>query len=528
MRYFPQRALLTLLAAFLSTAPGGAEANYLDDSAAFNKAISELRSAIGDHARVLQITADPGGVEIEAQDPNNHSHIDHWRYGIVTYFQLLSTNQLSGPDPVEPQLIDPDLEANLFDLDVIDFSAAPKLMRDAIKRARLQDPATISRMEIQRRTFILPKPSIGDVRWTVYVSSGREHAEIFADTRGLILSADVSGTERARNLNLLREPELVADAAAEFRQVVGAGPVLASVGVHEKDVGFATNIGDPTIRQLGLGMPATQIFTWDLNGLQRQLGRIDVNAQMGTPGPVPFSVDDVDWTILAKLEKDALAKAALPQADITGLQVEKSSERPGGPALVWTVEITEPSGDVTAVIANTQGAIQRILVPPSRRPPVDWLNPATIAGAVASVGPTFGAATKITSIVFDDRGGRITIEDPANNGQAQAFDFSEDGATRAAITFQLDSSGARFSVSDVASLDEKMIGKLEAEAIKRLGGQTPVYLESVSIGAHLFEPQAGAHAIEIRIRDIAQDSAQAHYAWIVFDFSGRVLDFVTF
>ena len=118
------------------------------------------------------------------------------------------------------------------------------------------------------------------------------------------------------------------------------------------------------------------------------------------------------------------------EADITGLQVEKSSERPGGPALVWTVEITEPSGDVTAVIANTQGAIQRILVPPSRRPPVDWLNPATIAGAVASVGPTFGAATKITSIVFDDRGGRITIEDPANNGQAQAFDFSEDGATK--------------------------------------------------------------------------------------------------
>ena len=89
-----------------------------------------------------------GGVEIEAQDPNNHSHIDHWRYGIVTYLQLLSTNRLSGPDPVEPQLIDPDLEANLFDLDVIDFSAAPKLMGDAIKRAGLQDPATISRMEI--------------------------------------------------------------------------------------------------------------------------------------------------------------------------------------------------------------------------------------------------------------------------------------------------------------------------------------------------------------------------------------------
>jgi hypothetical protein len=142
--------------------------------------------------------------------------------------------------------------------------------------------------------------------------------------------------------------------------------------------------------------------------------------------------------------------------------------------------------------------------------------------------PNVRATTEIASIVFEDRGGRITIEDPANNGQAQTFDFSEDGATRAGITFQLDSRGARFSVRDVASLDEQMIAKLEVEAIRRLGGQSTVYLESVSIGAHPFEPQAGAHAIEVRIRDIAQDSAQAHYAWMVFDFNGRVLDFVTF
>lgn len=529
MRHLLQRVLLTLLtASLLSTAPGRAEANYLDDDTAFNKALSELRSAIGDHARVLQITADPEGVEIEAQDPQNHNHIDHWRYGVVTYFHLLSTNQLSGPDAVEPQLVNPDLEANLFDLDAIDFSAVPKLMRDAIKRAGLQDPAAVIRMEIQRRTFILPKPSSGDVRWTVYVSSGREHAEIYADAQGSILSADLSGTERAKNLNLLREPELVADAAAEFRQVVGTGPVLTSAEVRYKTVGFVTNIRDKRMDLLGPGMPSIQIFTWDLNGLQQELGRTDVDAAMGKPGPPPFSVDDVDWTILPKLEKDALEKAALPQAEITRLQIEKSTEQPGKPALVWTVEIMEPSGEVTSVIADTKGAIQRVVLAPSRRPPVDWLSAATIAGAIARIGPTFGAASKIASIVFDDRGGRVTIEDPANQGQAQTFDFSEDGATRAGITFMLDSSGPHFGVADVATLDEKMIARLEAEAMKRLGEQNPVYLESVSIGAHPFEPQAGALAIEVRVRNIAQDSVQANYAWIVFDFSGRVVDYVTF
>jgi len=161
-------------------------------------------------------------------------------------------------------------------------------------------------------------------------------------------------------------------------------------------------------------------------------------------------------------------------------------------------------------------------------PPSIGLSAATIAGAIARVGPTFGAATKITSIVFDDRGGRITIEDPARKGQAQTFDLSEDGAIRSAITFQLDSSGARFGVPDLAPLDEKMIAKLEAEAMERLGGQRQVYLESVSIGAHPFEPQAGAQAIEVRVRNIAQDSVQANYAWIVFDFNGRVVDYVTF
>lgn len=39
--------------------------------------------------------------------------------------------------------------------------------------------------------------------------------------------------------------------------------------------------------------------------------------------------------------------------------------------------------------------------------------------------------------------------------------------------------------------------------------------------------KAGARAIEVRVRDIAQDSVQAHYGWIVYDFNGRLLDFST-
>jgi hypothetical protein len=505
-------------------AGGSAEASFLDDNADFGGAIAAFRTAIGDHPRVLKIEVEADGVAVEAQDPRNRNHVDRWRYGTVSYLGFFPVKRLSGPQAVAPQLINPDLEANLFDLDAVDFSVAPKLIRDAVTRARLQDAATVTRMAIERRTFILPKPSSGDVRWTVRVDSGREHAEVYADARGAIVGADLSATQRAKTLNLLDEPGLAADAAATFRASVDAGKVLTAVSIDAKTVSFSTNMRDQSMARLGVGMPATASYTWDLNGLQQRLGAIDVNAQMGRSGPAPFGVDDVSWTILAQLEQNALARAALPRARVTRLRVEMSSEQPGGPALTWTVELTEPGGEVTSVVSDPKGAIQRVVLAPSRRPKPKWLDAATIAGAIARIAPTFGRDTKIASIALDDRGGRITLDDPSQGGRAATFDVSPDTFTRAAISFSFDAMGPRFAVGEIASLDAQKVAALQAEAMKRLGAQRTAWLDSVRIGAHPIVGRAGAHAIEVRLRDQAEDSAQAHYAWIVFDFDGRVLD----
>ena len=88
--------------------------------------------------------------------------------------------------------------------------------------------------------------------------------------------------------------------------------------------------------------------------------------------------------------------------------------------------------------------------------------------------------------------------------------------------------GPRFSVADLAALDEEKLAAMQADAFKRLSGSRTAYLESVTIGAHPFVRQAGAHAIEVRLRNVADDSFKAEYAWIVFDFSGHVLDFSAF
>jgi hypothetical protein len=307
--------------------------------------------------------------------------------------------------------------------------------------------------------------------------------------------------------------------------VVGAGRVLTQVGIEDRDVSFHTNLGDTSMKRLGFNMPSTASYAWNLNGLQRRaLGTIDTNAQMGVAGPAPFSVDDVDWTILDKLKQDALAKAGVPQASVREFAVANASDQPGGPALLWTVTIVEPDGEKTSVIADTKGAIRRVVLPESRRPKPKWLDAATIAGAIGRIAPTFGPDIKIASIVFADQGARITVDDPSQGGRAATFNFAPDALTRSGIIFGLESAGPRFAVGDIGWLNEQKIAALQAEAMKRLAGQRTAYLESFTIGAHPFVRQAGARAIEVRLRNIAVDSVQAQYAWIVFDFSGRVLD----
>jgi hypothetical protein len=520
-------ALFTLAAALLFA--GGAQAGFLYDSAAFVSAMSALRPALGAHPRVLRITIAADRVVIEAQDPHNLSHVDSWQYATVNVLRIFPLSRLTGPEPVTLSLVNPDLEANLFDLDAVDLSALPKTISAAVARAQLQDTATaaVTYIEITRQTFILPNPSSGDVRWTLHVASRREHADIYADAKGILNGADVSATRRAQTLNLLNDPAPVADAATAFRAAVGAGPVLTKIAISADTVSFTTNVRDDSMAKIGFSMPAVQSYTWDLSGLKRRLGEIDTNA-MGAAGPPPFGIDDVNFAVLPQLERDALARIALPTAKVTEAAIAKVTDQPGGPALAWTVEIREPSGEKSSAIADVQGAIQRVVLPANRQPKLNWLDPATIAGAIARIGPTFGTDAKIASIVFDDGQGRVTVDDRDNGGRPSTFEFSPDGVTRATISFMLDSMGPRFGVADVAPVNEQVIAALEAQALQRLGAGRMAWLESVTIGGHPFVRQAGARAIEVRVRDRAQDSVQANYAWVVFDFSGKVLDVSTF
>lgn len=517
------RILCALAAMALLAACGDSHTNFLTNEADLQTAISQLRSAIGARPRVLKIEVEANVVAIEAQDPKNPNHVDRWRY-VNFVFGPVSTQRLMGPDPVELNLLNPDLEANLFDLSVVDFSATSKLESAALKRAHLQDAALISRMEIARQTFILPEPSSGDVRWSLHIESGRERAEIHANASGAITHADLGGTMRAQTLNLTNEPALVVDAAADFRAKVGALPVVTKVSIDPKTVAFKTVIRDTTFGKAESGPPSYSSFTWDLNGLIQRLGVVDIRSATKLP-PLPlFGVDEVNWTLVGKMEADALARVAIPQARVTEIHVEKSFEKPGAPVLAWTVEITDPDDEKTLVVADANGVIGRVVLPQSRRPKLDWRDPATLAGLLASLAPSFGPDASVALIMADEKSGRITLDDPAKGGEATTFDFTANGLARGDHAFVLYPKGAHFAVRDLASLTQQKLAALEADALKRLGSGKQLYLHSLTIGSHPFAPKASGRAIEVRLRDTPESSSKSNTGWIVYDFDGHALN----
>ena len=72
--------------------------------------MSALTPSLGVHPRVLRITIDPDRIAVEVQDPKNPSHVDRWQYGSVTILRIFPLTRLTGPEPVQLQLINPDVQ----------------------------------------------------------------------------------------------------------------------------------------------------------------------------------------------------------------------------------------------------------------------------------------------------------------------------------------------------------------------------------------------------------------------------------
>ena len=173
---------VVLAALFLVSPVAFAGTDSFFDEGRAQAGLEKIFEQAGHPTKVLGVDIRSNQLIVEVQEPDNPRHIDSWTDWINngTIGHLLWPESVVGPRPVELNLINRDLDANLFELKPADLARVGKLGAAAIKRLALEDPAHIDRMELRRKLTLIPEPRSGTPEWSVEVTSGRERATIYA------------------------------------------------------------------------------------------------------------------------------------------------------------------------------------------------------------------------------------------------------------------------------------------------------------------------------------------------------------
>lgn len=509
--------LLPLVALLLLPAVPAGAATLFDQNGALAHAITALRARIGPGPlRVLKVEVAPQGVALQVQDRENPRHVDEWRFGRLD-LKVWTYERITGPEPVPPQLLDPDLEANLFDLDGIDFAAAPRLAWAAIERAHLEDPGQVTGMEIARSVAILPRPTAGAVRWTVEVSSGRETASVYADGRGTIIGSDLSGTDYARTIDMTAAGGELVRAIEALKAAIPPDRTLEKVAIDDKQISIETSEPDKSgpfnVAAAGIGSFVT--YRWTVDGLFRLAGGLNIGMIPGDP----FAIADVDWTRLSRVEELARQSLAMPKGRITEVTVTKPTEGVGTPVVVWTVEIEDGSDKGSAVI-DAKGAVLSVLLPESRRPPADWLDPATAIAGLARIGKEFGPGAGFSAISFEKEKIEITAPDPRDRNSFTSVRLDDKGFHRWGSPFSFYTANAAFTLDELKPLTAERLAQLEARTLARLK-LPPGTVTDVTLSRGGFDPSPkGLVSLEIRA---ALNPPFGRDGRVVYDINGAVI-----
>ena len=300
---------------------------------------------------------------------------------------------------------------------------------------------------------ILPEPAYGEIRWTVTLSAKDESATVYLTRDGEVVGADLSDTKRAEELDLWTSDDWpMAEAQATLAGVLGPSRVHA-VRLYQ-DYIFVT-ADHPTDSGL------QRDYSWRLGGVTRGLVDTPNLVTLGMGRIVSFPFSEVDLTKLPRIKAAARTAFGAPDAVITGIEAEKSTDVALSELKVlWEVEFRQANGEEGEVLLDAEGNVVEVHLPESRLPEVGpWLAPATVIDTLRRIGETFGPDAKISEISINDTQASIDIEDPQAPGEVAHFlmDAREVSRFGAGSFFaSLDPSNV-FTPSDLARLTSEQL-----------------------------------------------------------------------
>jgi hypothetical protein len=480
-------------------------------------ALEKVFEKAGHPTKVLGVDIRSNQLIVEVQDPNNPQHVDSWTdwLGTGTLERLFNPEHVAGPRPVELNLINRDLDANLFELKPEDLAVVAKLAAVAVKQVRLEEAATVDRMELRRQLFLIPEPRNGNPEWSVEITSGRERATVYADLSGNITHANLDGTLRAQRLNYLAGGKELDDVVGSITDTLGKAPIIKRLIVYDRSLSFEALNPDHPDRD--------SRFNAGLNGVYRDLDDTIANAGIrpDTP-PARFAITDVDWSILPKLEDAARSRLQLPVGKIGLVELSKPNNGVGGPAIEWEIRVKAANDEVVEgyVAFDVKGNVLRTKFPPGKSPKLDMLDAASIAPAFDALKSALGEHAAVTNLEFRSEWLMVTTKDPKNPDKRLVFEYHGEGLDRSIMppldwpTFgpdwYFDLSQAQPFAARWAELQKDALAQLSLPDGK---------IERITISKQrLFMPRNDRLLIEVRAE------AGKRNGRVVYDLNGKIVD----
>lgn len=435
-------------------------------------AAEQLAVKLSHPVRVLQIKITPGSLSMQVQDAGAPSHVNEyrWRPGIFS-----KRPSVSGPHPVQLNLINPKLEENLFNLDEVNLTTVPAAVQEALKQTALEGGGAVERIEIKRRVSIIPAPQSGDVQWTISVRSPRETATAYANSQGRVNRVDLDGTERAKTVDFTAGGVLLEQTVGKMRESFGGNkPVFVELKISPSRIWF---------RVRGLQPPheiKKQIC--DLSGL-----RDDVRsglAELITPGldeltdkmkhkqPITesqcFTLDEIDWAKLPEMGKGAIERMGSARAGINAI---KLSRRPGYAAQPIRWQFTMQGGSHTGFVEyDLQGNQLRFQLPLPSTAVADLLEPENTRAILKAMREDFGPQTKLREIELQRQAAYVKASPPDHPEQAWEYRYSlRDGMEIFSPDYPRDrDDGTKINADEVVKMAEAL-PDLMKKAVALLG-----------------------------------------------------------
>ncbi len=509
-----------LIGVVLLTGCGRQRRVNLFESNKAQDALAELSKKFTQPAKVLNLDITPLSLTVRVQDPGQPSHVDEYTlehsYSFDDRYHGVS---ISGPKAVQLSLINENLDENLFNLNDVNIAGVAVTAKSALERTALESGG-ITSIHIQRRLFLIPVATCGDVDWEISVKSEREYATAHADAKGRITRLNLDGTNRAKNLNLYADNKALLGIVAMMRETFGSTRGILKLHLNRDFLGLDARDPQKPKRLMS--------FTAGLNGVL--MGMDAFNGGPGAP-PLPdarfFGVDDVDWSHVPDMLKQAQGKLEIPKSRLYAVSLAKPTLAGETQPLRWTVEIQDGEGEDGEVEFDPQGVVTHVKLPKSRRVPVNTSEPEGARRVIAGIKQTFGAHAKLIELAFSGSRATIIARDPKQPAKLRDWLYDDDhfadfkGSDHTTFYRNLQDASF-FDLDEVEPALLQRLAELEKSALLRLkmpGGK----IEGITLcRQQKMQPLSPKLTIQIKAQD-----ADGKSGWVSYDLQGNFVHIMT-